>query len=219
MQSAFLNITVVFWGTLIFCWNYSSLLAPTLISTTYSQQRCQSDSWKLVRLYPFCAQNISPHFAQNQSHFESLHGLHGWPFSPPLCFHFSSFLLDHIFSSHIVSLNHKQDWQASALVSVYCLSHPYFGCCSDTQSCPTLCDPMDWSTPGPPISPCLLKLVSLFLPPSKIWIANSLISWSLFFFFFFVVSTFIGQLGKLKQNITLFLKGHATCQQWQTLFL
>ena len=33
-----------------------------------------------------------------------------------------------------------------------------FCCCSLTQSCPTLCDPMDCSTPGFPVLHCLLEL-------------------------------------------------------------
>ena len=31
------------------------------------------------------------------------------------------------------------------------------GCCSVTQSCPTLCDPTDCSTPGFPVLHCLLE--------------------------------------------------------------
>ena len=39
----------------------------------------------------------------------------------------------------------------------------YVICCSVAQSCLTLCDPMDYSTPGssPPLSPSLLKLVPI----------------------------------------------------------
>ena len=39
-------------------------------------------------------------------------------------------------------------------------THTQLGCCccSVTQSCPTLCNPMDCSTPGFPILPCLLEL-------------------------------------------------------------
>ena len=33
----------------------------------------------------------------------------------------------------------------------------FFGCCSATQSCLTLCDPMDYSTPGFPVLHCLLE--------------------------------------------------------------
>ena len=34
----------------------------------------------------------------------------------------------------------------------------YYFCCSVGQSCPTLCDPMDGSTPGFPVLHCLLEL-------------------------------------------------------------
>ena len=34
-------------------------------------------------------------------------------------------------------------------------------CCSVTQSCPTLCDPMDCSTPGFPVLHCLRRLLRL----------------------------------------------------------
>ena len=48
------------------------------------------------------------------------------------------------------------DWATNILLS-YC-------CCSVTQSCPTLCDPMDCSMPGFPVLhhlPELLKLMSI----------------------------------------------------------
>ena len=34
-------------------------------------------------------------------------------------------------------------------------------CCSVTQSCPTLCDPMDYSTPGFPVFQHLLELAQI----------------------------------------------------------
>ena len=43
-------------------------------------------------------------------------------------------------------------------------------CCSVTQLCLTLCDPMDRSTPGLPVLPCLLKLMSVeSVRPSNYW--------------------------------------------------
>ena len=41
----------------------------------------------------------------------------------------------------------------------YCAYHTgSFCCCSVTQSCPTLCDPMDYSMPGFPVLHCLPEL-------------------------------------------------------------
>ena len=34
----------------------------------------------------------------------------------------------------------------------------FFHCCSVTQSCPTLCNPKDWSMPGFPVHHCFLEL-------------------------------------------------------------
>ena len=43
-------------------------------------------------------------------------------------------------------------------------------CCSVTQLCLTLCDPMDRSTPGLPVLPSLLKLMSVeSVRPSNYW--------------------------------------------------
>ena len=36
-------------------------------------------------------------------------------------------------------------------------------CCSVTKSCPSLCNPMDCSTPGFPVLHCLLSLLKLML--------------------------------------------------------
>ena len=38
-----------------------------------------------------------------------------------------------------------------------------FNCCLFTQSCPTLCDPMDCSTPGVPVFHHLLELVQTYV--------------------------------------------------------
>ena len=181
-------MTVLFWGPLIFCRNYSSLLAPTRISTTYAQQRCQSDSFKLKSgCIPSVLETLLPVLLRTRvisrvsmAHVDD-------PSPPPLCFHFSSFLLDHIFSSHIIALNHKQDWQAPALVCVL-LNRLHFCCCCSLSRVQLFVTP--WTAAHQvslpfTVSPCLLKLLSLFLPPSKMWMANSLISWRLFFFFFF----------------------------------
>ena len=49
-------------------------------------------------------------------------------------------------------------------LKILALQPPLFPFCSVTQSCPTLCNPMDWSTPGLPVHhqlPELLKLISI----------------------------------------------------------
>ena len=43
----------------------------------------------------------------------------------------------------------------------------YYACCSVTQSCPTLCDPMDCSTPGYPVLHQLPELDSNSCPLSR----------------------------------------------------
>ena len=86
-------------------------------------------------------------------------------------------------------------------------------CCSVTQSCLTLCDPMDWSTPGFPVLHHLLELaqthvhwvsdaiqpshplLSLLLPPSifpsiRVFSSKSVlhIRWSKYWSFSFSIS-------------------------------
>ena len=57
----------------------------------------------------------------------------------------------------------------------------HFCCCSVAQSCPTLCDPMDCSTPGFPvlyyISQSLLKLMSIesMMPPNYLILCRPLL--------------------------------------------
>ena len=41
-----------------------------------------------------------------------------------------------------------------------------FCCCSVTESCPTLCDPMDCSTPGSPVFHCFLEFAQTHGPLS-----------------------------------------------------
>ena len=53
-------------------------------------------------------------------------------------------------------------------------------CCSVTESCPTLCDPMDYSTPGFPtlhVSQSLLKLmyIELVMPPNHLILCRPLL--------------------------------------------
>ena len=57
-------------------------------------------------------------------------------------------------------------------IYIYCARDmPHSCCCSVTQSCPTLCDPMDCSTPDFPVLHHLLELVQLMsielVMPSK----------------------------------------------------
>ena len=42
--------------------------------------------------------------------------------------------------------------------SFFCKSYPLFCCCSVTQSCPALCDPMDYNMPGFPVHHQILEL-------------------------------------------------------------
>ena len=71
------------------------------------------------------------------------------------------FLLQGIFQTHgwklcLLSLLH---WQVDSLPLVPSgKPHPRSCCCSVAQSCPTLCDPMDYSTPGFPVLHQLLEL-------------------------------------------------------------
>ena len=45
----------------------------------------------------------------------------------------------------------------------------YHGCCSVAKSCPTLCDPMDCSTPGSPVLHYLLAWICLNSCPLSQW--------------------------------------------------
>ena len=49
---------------------------------------------------------------------------------------------------------------------------------SAAQSCPTLCDPMDWSTPGLPVHHQLLEFTKL-IPIESVMSSNHLILWRL----------------------------------------
>ena len=63
---------------------------------------------------------------------------------------------------------------------IYIEHHRECCCCSVAKSCPTLCDPMDCSTPGFPVLHCLLELaqthvhrVSDAIQPSHPWSSPS----------------------------------------------
>ena len=48
-----------------------------------------------------------------------------------------------------------------------CLNYYRLGCCcSVTQSCPTLCDPMNCSMPGFPVLPCFPEFAQTHVPES-----------------------------------------------------
>ena len=64
-----------------------------------------------------------------------------------------------------------------SLKPVYCAHCQYWSlkgiccwCCSVTQSCPTLCNPMDWSMPGFPVLHNLLELVQTHVP----WVGDAI---------------------------------------------
>ena len=50
------------------------------------------------------------------------------------------------------------------------ISHPSLGCCSVAQSCPTLCNPMDCSTPGLTVLHCL----SEFAQTHVLWVSDAI---------------------------------------------
>ena len=52
-------------------------------------------------------------------------------------------------------------WQANAALQWQVSAYSLASCCSVTQLCPTLCDPMDCSTPGFPVLHCLPEFVHL----------------------------------------------------------
>ena len=54
------------------------------------------------------------------------------------------------------------------------LSSGAWFCCSVAKSCPTLCDPMDWSTLGFPVLHSLLEL-ALFISIESVMLSNHLI--------------------------------------------
>ena len=55
------------------------------------------------------------------------------------------------------------------------LEYEYVCCCSVAESCPTLCDPMNYRIPCPSLSPgvfsnsCLLKNIFLLCKPPSFW--------------------------------------------------
>ena len=51
---------------------------------------------------------------------------------------------------------------------------PCWICCSAAKSCPTLCDPMDCSTPGSSVLHCLPELLR-FMPIELVMVSNHLI--------------------------------------------
>ena len=63
----------------------------------------------------------------------------------------------------------------------------YHGCCSVVKLCPTLCDPMDCSTPGSPVLHYVLAWICLNSCPLSQWcyltISSSVTPWGVTHFF------------------------------------
>ena len=55
----------------------------------------------------------------------------------------------------------SRTWLSDWTELKYNNSHNWYQFCSVAQSCPTLCDPMDCSTPGFPVLHCLWELLKL----------------------------------------------------------
>ena len=51
-------------------------------------------------------------------------------------------------------------------------------CCSFAQSCPTLCDPMDWSTPGCPVLHCLPEFAQMHVHWCHLTVSTSVACFS-----------------------------------------
>ena len=61
-------------------------------------------------------------------------------------------------------------WSPELRLAGCCYRCLVYGCGSVTQPYPTLCDPMDWSTPGFPVLHCLLVYTLVRLPAfSGLW--------------------------------------------------
>ena len=59
--------------------------------------------------------------------------------------------------SHIQKFNHCRSEHRTRSADGYIHGCGTKYCCSVSQSCPTLCSSMDWSTPGFPVPHCLLE--------------------------------------------------------------
>ena len=75
----------------------------------------------------------------------------------------------------------------------------FFWCCSVTKSCPTLCNPMDCSTPGFPVLHYLLSLLKLMsielVIPLNLSQSVLCIRWPKYWSFSFSISTSNGYSG------------------------
>ena len=109
-------------------------------ATEPPQQSC----WKCRILVPSSFQNQNLHFNKTPWYFTDMSKFEGLLESPEIQ------RKDEVYSIPAVPLTHSGDSQSSHL-------HEYrFS--SVTQSCPTLCNPMDCNTPGLPVCHQLLEL-------------------------------------------------------------
>ena len=63
--------------------------------------------------------------------------------------------------------SHVEVWGSHSGMYICCL---YICCSSVTKSCPTLCEPMDYSTPGFPVLHCLLEFAQTHVH----WVSNAI---------------------------------------------
>ena len=66
-------------------------------------------------------------------------------------------------------------WEANAALQWQLSAYSLASCCSVTQLCPTLCDPMDCSTPGFPVLHCLPEFVHLMFIIESMMPSNHLV--------------------------------------------
>jgi len=66
-----------------------------------------------------------------------------------------------IFSVYMQSCIRSEWWEFEQIMWNLTSALTEFCCCCSAKSCPTLCDPMNCSTPGVPVLHCLLSLLKL----------------------------------------------------------
>ena len=75
------------------------------------------------------------------------------------------------------NLERQSCWIGRTLRGVHLAGKNQPRCCSVTQSCPPLCDPMDCSTPGFPVLHCLLEFaqIQLVMPCNHLILCHPLL--------------------------------------------
>ena len=110
----------------------------------------------------------------------------------------------------ISSFSHYLSHSANCLVTIHLFyliglaswgSHGY--CCSVTQPCPTLCNPMDYSTPGSPVLHHLLELVQTHVH----WVGDAIqLSHPLFSCSLLLLSSIVPRLRVFSNELALSIR-------------